>query len=161
YEATWRGRRFTVVDTGGWEPGARGLAARVSAQAEVAAAAADAVVLVIDSTVGATEADLAAARVLRRSAKPVVLAATKVDDTGGVRRRVRTASGAEFYASVRTSHALADAEVGLVLLDASQPLSEQDQRICGAVVDAGRALVLAFNKWDLVDDDRRVALERE
>jgi GTP-binding protein len=269
YDANWRGRRFTVVDTGGWEPKATGLAARVTEQAELAAATADAVVFVVDTTVGATEADLAAARVLRRSAKPVVLAATKVDesaaeleatslwslglgephpvsglhgrgsgdlldaivdllpdappdtepsesgprrvaligrpnvgkssllnrvageeralvddvpgttrdpvdtlvqlgestwefvDTAGLRRKVRTASGAEFYASLRTSQALADAEIGLVLLDASEPLSEQDQRICNEVIEAGRALVLAFNKWDLVDEDRRLTLERE
>jgi GTP-binding protein len=269
YDATWRGRRFVLVDTGGWEPKASGLAARVSEQAEFAAAAADAVVFVIDSTVGATEADLAAARVLRRTAKPVLVAATKVDesggevaatelwalglgephpvsglhgrgsgdlldailavlpqapadvapepdgprrvaligrpnvgkssllnrlvgeervlvdatpgttrdpvdslvqlggsvwrfvDTAGLRRRVRTASGAEFYASIRTSQALDAAEVGLVLLDASEPMSEQDQRVCSAVIDAGRALVLALNKWDLVDEDRRVQLDRE
>jgi GTP-binding protein len=49
----------------------------------------------------------------------------------------------------------------VVLLDASEPISEQDQRVIGAVIDAGRALVLAFNKWDLVDDDRREHLERE
>src|SRR5512139_3281452 len=57
YDATWRGRRFTVVDTGGWEPGARGLAARVAGQAELAAAAADAVLVVADATVGVTAAD--------------------------------------------------------------------------------------------------------
>ena len=55
YDATWRGRRFTIVDTGGWEPRAEGLAARVAAQAEVAVSAADAVLLVIDATVGATD----------------------------------------------------------------------------------------------------------
>src|ERR1700755_425994 len=54
YDATWRGRRFSLVDTGGWEPRAQGLAARVAAQAEVAVAAADAVLFVIDATVGAT-----------------------------------------------------------------------------------------------------------
>src|SRR3954463_9808331 len=55
YDVTWRGRRFSVGDTGGWAPGARGLAARVTAQAELAVLAADAVLLVVDSTVGATE----------------------------------------------------------------------------------------------------------
>jgi GTPase len=48
-----------------------------------------------------------------------------------------------------------------VLIDASEPLSEQDLRIVSMVVDAGRALVLAFNKWDLLDEDRRRVLERE
>jgi GTP-binding protein len=49
----------------------------------------------------------------------------------------------------------------MVLLDASEPLTEQDQRILSMAVEAGRAVVLAFNKWDLVDEDRRYDLERE
>jgi GTP-binding protein len=49
----------------------------------------------------------------------------------------------------------------VVLLDASEPISEQDQRVIAAVVEAGRALVLAFNKWDLVDEDRRERLDKE
>jgi len=82
-------------------------------------------------------------------------------DTAGIRRRVREASGHEFYASIRTHAALERAEVGVVVLDAAVPLAEQDQRIISMVVDAGRALVLAFNKWDLVDEERRHHLERE
>ena len=73
-------------------------------------------------------------------------------DTAGLRRRVKEASGAEYYASLRTASAIEAAEVAVVLLDASEPISEQDQRVIAAVVEAGRALVLAFNKWDLVDD---------
>ena len=269
YDAVWSGRRFTLVDTGGWDPDAEGMAARIAAQAEVAATAADVVVLVVDSTVGATDSDEAVVRVLRRSGKPVVLAANKVDgptgeadaaalwslglgepypvsalhgrgsgdlldavltvlpeapqelfgerrgprrvalvgkpnvgkssllnrlagedrvvvdpvagttvdpvdevvelggrtwtfvDTAGIRRRVNEASGAEYYASLRTSAALDRAEVGVVLVDASEPMAEQDLRIISMVVDAGRALVLAFNKWDLLDEDRRRDLDRE
>ena len=268
YDAIWSGRRFTVVDTGGGEPDARGLAARVAEQAERAVAAADAVLLVVDARVGATETDEQVARVLRRGDRPVVLAANKVDDeraesdaaglwslglgepypvsalhgrgsgdlldavvaalpespperaerggprrvalvgrpnvgkssllnritgeeravvhevagttvdpvdslvslggevwrfvdTAGLRRRVRTASGAEYYASLRTSTAIEAAEVAVILIDASEPISEQDQRVISAVVDAGRALVLAFNKWDLLDEDRRLRLEKE
>jgi len=269
YDASWRGRRFVLVDTGGWEPRAEGLAAQVAAQAEVAVTAADGVLFVVDATVGATTADEAVARVLRRSGKPVILAANKVDDAGseadaaglwslglgeprpvsalhgrgsgdlldavldalpqtpaerfdepdgprrvalvgqpnvgkssllnrlagenravvdavagttrdpvdsevvidgeiwrfvdtaGLRRRAKTASGAEYYASLRTAAAIEAAEVALVLLDASNPLTEQDQRVIGTAVEAGRALVLAFNKWDLVDEDRRLLLERE
>ena len=269
YDALWAGRRFTVVDTGGWEPDARGLAAQVSAQAQGAVLTADVVLLVVDTTVGATEVDLAVARVLRRGGKPVLLAANKVDDermeadaaglwslglgqpypvsalhgrssgdlldaivaalpeaprdlddepagprrvalvgrpnvgkssllnrltgetrsvvhdvpgttidpvdslvtlgeetwkfidTAGLRRRVRDASGAEYYASLRTASAIDAAEVAVVLLDASQPLSEQDQRVITMVVEAGRALVLALNKWDLVDEDRHTMLEKE
>src|SRR5688500_17703816 len=80
YDATWRGRRFTVLDTGRWEPDARDLAAAVKGQAELAVEMADAAVLVVDATVGATETDRALARILQRGGKPVVLAANKVDD---------------------------------------------------------------------------------
>jgi GTP-binding protein len=270
YDALWQGRRFTVVDTGGWEPDAQGRAAAIAAQAEIAMATADAVMLVVDARVGATEADLAVAKVLQRGGKPVLLAANKVDDeraesdaaelwslglgepypvsalhgrssgelldavlqalpeapadrfgqggggprrvalvgrpnvgkssllnrltgedrsvvdavagttvdpvdslvelgeqtwrfvdTAGLRRRVSHASGAEYYASLRTSSALESAEVAVVLLDASEPISEQDQRVITMAIEAGRALVLAFNKWDLVDEDRRPQLEKE
>ncbi len=268
YDALWSGRRFVVQDTGGWEPDAKGLQRLVAEQATVAMQTADAVILVVDAVVGATAGDEAAARILRRSGKPVFLAANKVDnekgesdaaalwslglgephpisamhgrgvadllddviadlpevsetasagggprrvalvgkpnvgksslmnrlagnqrsvvhnvagttvdpvdslieldgriwrfvDTAGLRRRVGQASGHEFYASVRTHGAIDAAEVVIVLIDASEPLSEQDQRILSMVIEAGRALVLAFNKWDLVDEDRRFLLDRE
>ncbi|MET9021447.1 ribosome biogenesis GTPase Der [Actinopolymorpha sp. NPDC004070] len=269
YDADWRGRRFTLVDTGGWDPEAKGFMARVSAQAELAVEAADVVLFVLDATVGATDVDETVVKILRRSGKPVVVAANKADDhrgeadatalwslglgeplavsamhgrgtgdlldavfevlpeapperepgtggprrialvgkpnvgkssllnrlagqervvvdsvagttvdpvdelvelgdktwrfidTAGIRRRVREASGHEYYASLRTSAAIDRAEVAVVLLDASQPLSEQDLRIITTVVEAGRGLVLAFNKWDLVDEDRRLRLEKE
>src|SRR5919107_754743 len=80
YDAVWNGRAFTVVDTGGWDPDARGLAERIRAQAEIAVSLADAVLFVVDATIGITDADEAVVRVLRRSQKPVVLAANKVDD---------------------------------------------------------------------------------
>ncbi|MBV9139682.1 MAG: ribosome biogenesis GTPase Der [Pseudonocardiales bacterium] len=269
YDALWNGRRFTVVDTGGWQPGARGLQAAVAGQAELAMRTADAVLLVVDATVGVTAAEEAVARVLRRSSAPVVLAATKVDDeravadtaalwtlglgephpvsglhgrgtgdlldavlavlpsaprdtaalvggprrvalvgkpnvgkssllnrlvgeqrsvvhelagttvdpvdslveldgqtwrfvdTAGLRKRVRTASGTEYFASLRTQAAIEAAEVVVVLIDASEPITEQDQRVITSVIESGRALVLAFNKWDLVDDERRRELTRE
>jgi len=272
YDATWRGRAFTVVDTGGWEPAIEGspvLAARVAAQARVAVDAADAVLFVTDAVVGVTDADASVATVLRRSGKPVVLAANKVDDapaeagahslwslglgepvpvsalhgrgsgdlldailkalpeappdridaesgprrvaligrpnvgkssllnklagqdrvlvdpvagttrdpvdelidlggvtwrfvdTAGIRRRVREAQGADYFAALRTERALERAEVAVVLVDASGPLAEQDLRIMSMVIEAGRALVIAYNKWDLVDEDRRLFLDRE
>ncbi|MFC5993022.1 ribosome biogenesis GTPase Der [Pseudonocardia hispaniensis] len=271
YDALWNGRRFTIVDTGGWEPDATGLQAAVAAQADLAMQTADAVLLVVDATVGATATDEAVARILRRSDRPVLLAATKVDnerfvadtaalwrlglgeprpvsglhgrgsgdlldailealpespredlgqagtggprrvalvgkpnvgkssllnrlagqlrsvvhevagttvdpvdslvelddtlwrfvDTAGLRKRVKTASGMEYYASLRTRSAIEAAEVAIVLIDASEPIAEQDLRVIGMVEEAGRALVLAFNKWDLVDEDRRLALKRE
>ena len=267
YPASWAGRDFVVVDTGGWIDRARGMAAQVAGQAERAAAEADVVVLVVDATVGATDEDEAVVRLLRRSGAPVVLVANKVDDqraeadaaalwslglgtpfavsalhgrgsgdlldaivaampqvgrgrgpagphrvalvgrpnvgkssllnrlagqtrsvvdavagttvdpvdevvefggeqwlfvdTAGIRRRVREASGQEFYASLRTRGAIDRSEVAVVLLDASEPLSDQDLRIIGTVVESGRGMVLAFNKWDHVDEERRRYLERE
>lgn len=268
YDAQWTGRRFVLQDTGGWEPDATGLQQLVAEQAAVAMRTADAVILVVDAVVGATAGDEAAARILRRSGKPVFLAANKVDsekgeadaaalwslglgqpysisamhgrgvadlldeivavlpavaesssgdegprrvaligkpnvgkssllnriagdrlavvhevagttvdpvdsliemngkiwrfvDTAGLRRKVGQASGHEYYASVRTHGAIDAAEVVIVLIDASEPLTEQDQRVLSMVIEAGRALVLAFNKWDLVDEDRRYQLERE
>jgi GTP-binding protein len=82
-------------------------------------------------------------------------------DTAGLRKRVHTASGMEYYASLRTRAAIEAAEVAVVLIDASEPIAEQDQRVIGMVEEAGRALVLVFNKWDLVDEDRRIAMKRE
>ncbi|MDX6278857.1 MAG: GTPase [Nocardioidaceae bacterium] len=269
YDAVWNGRAFTVVDTGGWDPDARGLAERIAAQAEIAIQVADAVLFVVDATVGITDVDEKVVRILRAAKKPVVLAANKVDDqrteaeaaglwnlglgepyavsalhgrgsgdmldailealpetppedfdapegprrvaivgkpnvgkssllnrlageervvvddasgttvdpvdelvtlgdrtwnfidTAGIRRRVRDASGHEYYASLRTSSAIDRAEVAVVIIDGSQPLTEQDTRIISSVADAGRALIIAFNKWDLVDDERRYYLERE
>ena len=269
YDATWNGRRFTVLDTGGWQRDARGMAGRIAEQAELAVAASDAVVLVVDATVGVTEEDAAVARVLQRAHKPVLLAANKVDDgraeaaaselwqlgvgepmpvsalhgrgsgdlldailrmlpdappertdtqrgprrvalvgrpnvgkssllnklagseralvdpeagttrdpvdslvdldgtvwrfvdTAGLRRRAREAKGADFYATLRTNAAIEAAEVALVLLDSDAQITEQDQRVISMVVEAGRALVLAFNKADLVDADRRLEIDRE
>jgi GTPase len=82
-------------------------------------------------------------------------------DTAGLRKRVKTASGTEYYASLRTKAAIEAAEVAIVLVDASEPLAEQDLRVISMVIEAGRALVVAYNKWDLVDDDRRHRLDKE
>jgi GTPase len=79
YEAEWSGRRFELVDTGGWEPRATGLQARVVAQAERAMAEADLLLFVVDATVGVTEEDAAVAARLRRGELPVLLVANKVD----------------------------------------------------------------------------------
>ncbi len=268
YEANWAGRRFMVQDTGGWEPDAKGLQQSVARQAEVAMQTADAILLVVDATVGASATDEAVAKVLRRSKTPVILVANKVDDqrteaevaalwslglgeprsvsaahgrgtgdllddvlevlpetpregtggtgprrvalvgkpnvgkssllnklagdersvvhdvagttvdpvdsivelggkpwrfvdTAGLRKRVNQAGGAEFYASLRTKSAIEAAEVAILLIDGSIPMTEQDLRVLGMISDAGRALVIAFNKWDLVDEDRRYQLDRE
>ncbi|MCZ2263027.1 MULTISPECIES: ribosome biogenesis GTPase Der [unclassified Isoptericola] len=269
YPGEWAGREFTLVDTGGWEVDVAGIESKVAEQAEVAVELADAVIFVVDSTVGATSTDERVVELLRRSGKPVVLCANKVDgpsgeadaaylwalglgephpvsalhgrgtgdlldaamkvlpevsehgelrpagprrvalvgrpnvgkssllnkiagaervvvdetagttrdpvdelveikgvpywfvDTAGIRRRVHQTRGADFYASLRTQAAIEKAEVAVVLVDASQPMTEQDTRVISQAVDAGRALVIAYNKWDLMDDDRRPYLERE
>ncbi|MFC8796533.1 ribosome biogenesis GTPase Der [Promicromonospora sp. NPDC057138] len=269
YPAEWAGRRFMLVDTGGWETDVAGIESKVAEQAEVAISLADAVVFVVDAAVGATATDERVVELLRRSGKPVVLCANKVDgasgeadatylwalglgephpvsalhgrgtgdlldaavkalpttsehgkvrpsgprrvalvgrpnvgkssllnkiagservvvdevagttrdpvdelielrgipywfvDTAGIRRRVHQTKGADFYASLRTAAAIDKAEIGVVLVDASNPLTEQDIRVIQQVVDAGRALVIAYNKWDLMDEDRRPFLERE
>ena len=82
-------------------------------------------------------------------------------DTAGIRKRADEASGHEYYAVLRTRAALEKSEVAVMLIDASEPISEQDQRILSMIVESGRALVLVFNKWDLLDEDRRFYLERE
>lgn len=269
YKAEWNERRFTIVDTGGWEPDAKGINASVAAQAEIAIDLADAVLFVVDAMVGPTSTDEHVVRMLRSTKKPVILVANKVDDvrqepeaaslwslglgqpwavsavhgrgvadlldhvltvlpevsavardqvggprrvallgrpnvgkssllnrsageervvvnelagttrdpvdeqielggkvwtfvdTAGIRRRMHLAQGADFYASLRTSAALEKAEVAVVLIDVTEPISEQDVRIIELVLESGRALVLAFNKWDLFDDERRRYLERE
>jgi GTP-binding protein len=82
-------------------------------------------------------------------------------DTAGIRKRVHLQQGADFYASLRTTAALEKAEVAVVVLDVTEPISVQDLRIIDLVLESGRALVLAYNKWDLLDDERRRYLERE
>ncbi|MGY6497942.1 MAG: GTPase, partial [Microcella sp.] len=81
YKAEWNTRRFTLVDTGGWEPDAAGINASVAAQAEVAVELADAVLFVVDAITGATATDEFVVKMLRRSKKPVILVANKIDDT--------------------------------------------------------------------------------
>ncbi len=269
YDASWNGREFVIVDTGGWAPDAKGLAAQIAEQAELAIAAADTVLFVVDASVGIQDIDEAVVQVLRRSRKPVVLAANKVDDarneaeaammwnlglgephpvsalhgrgsgdlldalmaalpeapreseetiggprrvaivgrpnvgkssllnklahqqrsvvdnvagttvdpvdelvevagivyrfidTAGIRRRVKEASGHEYYASLRTASAIERAEVCVVVIEASEPIADQDLRVITMAEEAGKALVIAYNKWDLTDEERRRYLNRE
>jgi GTP-binding protein len=269
HDVEWAGREFVLVDTGGWAPDVKGMAAQIAAQAELAVATADAVLLVVDAQVGIQDIDEAVVTMLRRSGKPVVLAANKVDDqrfeadaalmwnlglgephpvsalhgrgagdlldavvqalpsgedaaapetdqerkvalvgrpnvgkssllnklagqtrsvvddvagttvdpvdelvtvggvvynfidTAGIRRRIKEASGHEYYASLRTQSAIERAEVCIVVVDASETITDQDLRIINSVEDAGRALVIGYNKWDLTDAERRFYLTRE
>ena len=85
----------------------------------------------------------------------------KFVDTAGIRKKTRTAQGHEFYASLRTRSAIDNAEVVIFLVDSSEPITEQDQRVLRMILDSGRALIVVYNKWDLMDEDRRDLLERE
>jgi len=81
-------------------------------------------------------------------------------DTAGVRRRGRVLEAAEKFSVVKTMQAIADANVVVLVLDAAQEISEQDAHIAGFIVEAGRALVVAVNKWEAVDTAERESLKR-
>ena len=82
-------------------------------------------------------------------------------DTAGIRRRSHQDEGADYYAVLRSQRALDDADLGLLVVDASQPIAEQDLRLISSIEDSGKALVVIMNKWDLMDEDRRVLFDRE
>ena len=267
YEAEWNGRRFFLIDTGGWEVKPEGISEKITAGAEAAIREADLVMFVVDAQVGALDEDQSLVDLLRKSGKKVILVGNKIDnaedeadgyalwnlglgeprfvsalhgrgsgdlldlliaqlpevgsapvddgyrrvalvgrpnvgkssllnvlagaprvlvddaegttrdavdelidfggstwrfiDTAGIRRRAHQASGTDYYASLRTAIALDRAEVALVIFDASQILTEQDIRIVSMADEAGKALVIVMNKWDLVDEERQLALDRE
>ena len=81
-------------------------------------------------------------------------------DTAGIKRRLHKLSGAEYFSSLRTQAAIERSELALVLFDASQPISDQDLKVMSQAVDAGRCIVLVFNKWDLMDEFDRQRMER-
>ena len=267
YEAEWNGRRFILIDTGGWEMSPEGISEKITAGSELAIHQADVILFVIDAQVGALDEDSSLLELLRKSKKKVILAANKVDgpseeadahalwnlglgeprfvsalhgrgsgdlmdylvkslpevgseqaddgfrrialvgrpnvgkssmlnilagesrvivddaagttrdpvdelieigdqtwrfiDTAGIRKRANQDSGTDYYASLRTATALDRAEVAGVVLDASVPLTEQDLRIVTMVEEAGRALVIVLNKWDLVDEERQIQIDKE
>jgi GTP-binding protein len=311
-EAEWVGRDFTLVDTGGWQVGGMALDKLVSAQAQKAIEEADAVLFVVDVTVGPTQADADVARLLVRSGRPVVLAVNKVDtpareldiwdfaglgfaqpwpvsalhgrgtgdlldalvevlppegedrmgalpegwteageaagpqapggpdgalasdelggpaatghgasgqvaggdadgpgtisvaivgrpnvgkstlfnrligderaivhdmpgttrdtidtvvetadgpvrfiDTAGMRRRGKEAEGAEYYSMVRALQAIDRATLALVVIDANEGVTKQDQRLAERVDAAGNPVVIVLNKWDLLDNEAK------
>jgi GTP-binding protein len=267
YECEWGGRRFIIMDTGGWESKPDGISVQVSASAELAMQEADVLAFVVDAHVGALDEDDILVQELRKVKKPMVLVANKVDsdvdeadahalwnlglgeprfvsalhgrgsgdlldyivsempevggaqtqdgyrkialigrpnvgkssllnalagenrsivdevagttrdpvdeliefggsvwrfiDTAGLRKRANQASGTDYYATLRTQAALERCECAVVVLDASVPISEQDLRVITMVEEAGKAMVIVMNKWDLVDEDRRDQLDRE
>ncbi len=267
YECEWGGRRFIIMDTGGWEAKPDGISVQVSAGAEIAMQEADVLAFVVDAQVGALDEDDILVQHLRKAKKPLILIGNKVDgereeseahglwslglgepyfvsalhgrgsgdlldhivaelpevggaqtqdgyrkvaligrpnvgkssllnalagenrsivddvagttrdpvdeliefggsiwrfiDTAGLKKRANQASGTDYYASLRTQTALERCEVAVVVLDASEPITEQDLRVITMVEDAGKAMVIVMNKWDLVDEDRRDQLDRE
>jgi GTP-binding protein len=267
YECEWGGRRFMIMDTGGWESKPDGISVQVSAGAELAMEEADVLCFVVDAQVGALDEDDVLVQELRKAKKPTILVANKVDgdndesdayalwniglgephfvsalhgrgsgdlldaivkempevgaaqvqdgyrrialigrpnvgksslfnalagesrsivdevagttrdpideliefggsiwrfvDTAGLKKRANQASGTDYYATLRTQTALERCECAVVVLDASVPISEQDLRIITMVEEAGKAMVIVMNKWDLVDEDRRTQLDKE
>ncbi|CAN2238087.1 COG1160 Predicted GTPases [Candidatus Planktophila dulcis] len=267
YECEWGGRRFIIMDTGGWESKPDGISVQVSAGAELAMEEADVLCFVVDAQVGALDEDDVLVQELRKAKKPTILVANKVDgdndesdahalwniglgqphfvsalhgrgsgdlldaivkempevgaaqvqdgyrrialigrpnvgksslfnalagesrsivdevagttrdpideliefggsiwrfvDTAGLKKRANQASGTDYYATLRTQTALERCECAVVVLDASVPISEQDLRIITMVEEAGKAMVIVMNKWDLVDEDRRTQLDKE
>jgi GTPase len=81
-------------------------------------------------------------------------------DTAGLRRKGRVFEAIEKFSVVKTLQAISDAHVVLLLLDASQGVTDQDAHIAGYVLDSGRAVVVAVNKWDAVDDYQKQMLQR-
>jgi GTP-binding protein len=267
YECEWGGRRFIIMDTGGWESKPDGISVQVSASAELAMQEADVLCFVVDAQVGALDEDDILVQELRKAKKPTLLVANKVDgdndesdahalwniglgephfvsalhgrgsgdlldaivrlipevgaaqvqdgyrrialigrpnvgkssllnalagenrsivddvagttrdpvdeliefggsiwrfvDTAGLKKRANQASGTDYYATLRTQTALERCECAVVVLDASVPISEQDLRVITMVEEAGKAMVIVMNKWDLVDEDRRDQLDKE
>ena len=82
-------------------------------------------------------------------------------DTAGLRRQSRIKDSLEYYSSLRTERVVRDADVCLVLVDATEPLHHQDIRIAEAAWDAGAGVILVVNKWDLVEKDTYTAPDFE
>jgi GTP-binding protein len=81
-------------------------------------------------------------------------------DTAGIRRKPQISEDADFYAVIRAKEALESADVALLLVDATEGVTSQDQRIAREVVDAGVGLVIILNKWDALDEEQRELTER-
>jgi GTP-binding protein len=278
-EAEWLGRPFRLVDTGGWVAGGTDLDRKVSAQSERAIRQADAVLFVVDATVGVTDDDARVAELLRGLDVPVLLVANKVDDTShealvwellslglgdplpvsalhgrgtgdlldqlvatlpepteepesgasiaageegrsgpggddagavavalvgrpnvgkstlfnrligedrsvvhdlpgttrdsvdtlvetelgpvrfvdtaGMRRRSRIDEGTEYFSMVRALRSVDDADVALLVIDASEGVTHQDQRLAERIDAAGCPIVVLLNKWERLDEERR------
>jgi GTPase len=267
-EADWNGRRFTLVDTGGWMVKGSALDDKVSQQSQQAWEEADVVLFVVDASIGITPEDRAVAQRLRGSTRPVLLIANKVDherhesdawelvklgvgdpwavsalhgrgtgdlldelvsllppvedeelvdddeadtdkvpgvaivgrpnvgkstlfnrligeersvvhdmpgttrdtvdtivetesgplrflDTAGMRRKSRIDEGTEYYSLVRALKAIDEADVAVLVIDATEGVTAQDQRLAERVDAAGSPVVILLNKWELLDAEKR------
>ena len=267
YEVEWNGKRFALIDTGGWIPSGEGIELKIAQAAAGSLAEADLVLLVVDAKVGAQTEDLALVELLRKSGKEILLIGNKVDserdeveahalwnlglgqphfvsaahgrnsgdlldvvvsklpevgrnrtfdasrriaivgrpnvgkssllnsfagqarslvddaegttrdpideifevennvwrfiDTAGIRKRAHQADGVDYFAYLRTERAIDNSEIVLIVIDASKILTEQDLRIISQAEESGKAIVICMNKWDLVDEERRLQFERE
>ena len=273
--ASWLGREFLLVDTGGWLPSGDELDDKVSRQVEEAVRSADLVIFMVDATVGITDDDEAVAAWLRRTDVPVLLAANKADserkemdmwaflslglgdphpvsalhgrrsgdfldvvlahlpeasdetsrpaehapdlpdaprvaivgrpnvgkstlfnrlvgedravvhdmpgttrdaidtlvetedgpivfiDTAGMRRRSRIDDSAEYFSLVRALRAIDDADVAMLVIDATVSVTSQDQRLAERVDAAGCPILVVLNKWELLDSEARRAVEAD
>ena len=81
-------------------------------------------------------------------------------DTAGLRRKGQVFEAIEKFSVIKTLQAIADANVVVLLLDATQGVTDQDAHIAGYILDSGRAVVIAINKWDAVDSYQRQMLDR-
>ncbi len=269
-ETDWRGRRFTIVDTGGWLAGGDGLDAKVSEQAERAIKGADVVLFVADATVGITEEDDQVAGVLRRAKRPVIVVVNKVDsehreidawdfarlglgepvavsalhgrqvgdlldevftrlpppgpeelppdtskvpsiavvgrpnvgkstlfnrligddrsvvhdqpgttrdsidtvvetadgplrfiDTAGMRRKSKIVEGAEYYSLVRALQSVDRADAAMLVIDATEGVTHQDQRLAERIDAAGSPVLIVMNKMDILDAAARAEVAEQ
>jgi GTP-binding protein len=272
-EAEWTGRRFRLVDTGGWMPGGSALDEKVSRQSEQAIADADVLILVTDVSMGITEEDARMAELLRQARQPVFVVANKADDPGrdaarwellglglgdpwpvsalhglgtgdlldavvaalppedaepepvsdrpddrifsvalvgrpnvgkstlfnrligedrsvvhdmpgttrdaidtvvetpdgpikfvdtaGMRRKSRIDEGTEYYSFVRALQAVDSSDIALLVIDATEGVTHQDQRLAERIDAAGCPIVVLLNKWELLDTERRADVTYE
>ena len=270
-ETDWRGRRFLIVDTGGWMATTEGLDAKVSEQAERAIRGADVVLFVSDATVGVTEEDDRVAGVLRRAKRPVLVVVNKVDsehretdawdfarlglgeplpvsalhgrqvgdlldavverlppagpdelppddtlkvpsvavvgrpnvgkstlfnrligddrsvvhdqpgttrdsidtvvetpdgpvcfiDTAGMRRKSRIDEGTEYNSLVRALQTVDRADAALLVIDAAEGVTHQDQRLAERIDAAGSPVLIVLNKFDLLDAGARAEVKEQ
>lgn len=274
--ADWNGREFTLVDTGGWMARGSALEDKVSKQSEQAIREADAILFVVDATVGITDDDAEVAQILRGVGAPVLLIANKVDgesrehlvwellalglgdphpisalhgrragdmldelvkvlpeatpeadaaydagpeddsgtvsvaiagrpnvgkstlfnrltgeeravvhdmpgttrdtvdtvveteagpirfvDTAGMRRKSKIDEGTEYYSLVRALQAVDSADVALLVIDASEGVTHQDQRLAERIDAAGCPVIVCLNKWELLDAERRAKVTED